>query len=579
VAGGFWGGRPPDVMVLGTESILPDADRADGPTQREHDDERAWTRAGHWGPVAIRVGSHGLIWATVLVPTVIQLSNGWRSVRDDAMISIGSYRVFSAQSPVVGVWSLASAGMRHAFFDLGPLPFWLLAVPIHLDPGQGALWGAALVSGGVLSIALEAAWSVRGWPAALAVALVVADIGWQTQLFTDLVWNPHFGLVFMIGAGATAWAVASGRFGWWPLVVLFSSVAAESHLIYAIPAVALAVIAPLAGLAYGHRPRRWRWIVMGLAVGVACWAAPLAQELFGHPGNVSLILNSGAGHSRVGFGFGLHGLATAAAPRPIWLTQYPYLVAYNGMPHYLSAHPIAWAVLSLCLLIAIAVAAWMAKRPSLSALALIGTVVATATVATFATLPRDNLIVLGYLGNYLWVVGTLVWIIVAWAVGAVAAGGLRRWHRGRQSVGDQVMLRRGFEITGLALLALVAFESIQNVVPAAQGRVSAVHLDTPLDSAIVRSVERSVPPGPVVVEVRPAAFGPGYGFYTVDYWGVAWKLLVDGWRPGLQSGFLGVATNLSVPPGARWPKVIVYLDPSTKSITRVERIFPAGRGV
>jgi hypothetical protein len=117
------------------------------------------------------------------------------------------------------------------------------------------------------------------------------------------------------------------------------------------------------------------------------------------------------------------------------------------------------------------------------------------------------------------------------------------------------------------------------VVPAAHGRVSAVHLDTPLDSAIVRSVERSVPPGPVVVEVRPAAFGPGYGFYTVDYWGVAWKLLVDGWRPGLQSGFLGVATNLSVPPGAHWPKVIVHLDPSTKSITRVQRILPAGRGV
>ncbi|MBF6556375.1 MAG: hypothetical protein IVW52_09415 [Acidimicrobiales bacterium] len=567
------------MTVLGTESILPAANRADGSTSGEHDDELTSARSGRWGPTTIRLGSHGLVWATVLVPTLIQLSNGWRTVRDDAMISIGSYRVFSAQSPLVGVWSLASAGMRHAFFDLGPLPFWLLAVPTHLDPGQGALWGAALVAGGVLSIGVEAAWSVRGWPAALAVALVVADTGWQTQLFTDVVWNPHFGLVFMIGAGATAWAVASGRFGWWPLAVVFASVAAQSHLIYAIPAVALAVIGPLAGLAYGYRPRRWRWIVVGLVAGAACWVAPLAQEVFGHPGNLSLVLNSGAGHSRVGWAFGLHGLATAVAPRPIWLTQYPYRAAFNGMPHYLNGHPSIWAAVSLCLLTAIAVAAWLAKRRPLSALALIGTVMATATVATLASLPRDNLTVLGYLGNYLWVVGTLIWIIVAWAVGAVAAGGLHRWHRDRRSVGDLVLLRRGFEIAGLSLLALMAFESIQTVVPAAHDRVSAVHLDTPLDSAIVRSVERSVPPGPVVVEVRPAAFGPGYGFYTVDYWGVAWKLLVDGWRPGLQSGFFGVATNLSVPPGARWPKVIVHIDPSTKSVTRVQRIVPAGRGV
>ncbi len=566
------------MTVLGTESIRSEADRADGSTQGERDDERTWTRADHWGPATIRVGSHGLIWATVLVPTLIQLSNGWRSVRDDAMISIGSFRVFSDQSPVVGIFSQASAGMRHAFFDLGPVPFWLLAVPIHLDPGQGALWGATLVAGGALSIAVEAAWSVRGWPAALAVALVVADAGWQTQLFVDLVWNPHFGLAFMIGAGATAWAVASGRFGWWPLVVLFASVAAQSHLIYVIPAVALAVIAPLAGLAYGHRPRRWRWTLVGLSVGAACWVAPLAQQLFGHPGNLSLILDSGAGHARVGPVFGLHALATAVAPRPIWLTQYP-LTAFLWMPHYLNGHPVPWAAVSLCLLPAIAVAAWMAKQRQLSALALIGTVMAVATVATFATLPKDNLAVVGYLGNYLWVVGTLVWIIVAWALGVVAAGGLRHWHCGPHAAGDQVLLRRGFAITGLALLALVALESIQAVVPAANSRVAAVHLDTPLDSAIVRSVERSVPPGPVIVEVRPAAFGPRYGYYPVDYLGVAWKLLVDGWRPGLQSGFLGVATNLSVPPGSRWPKVIVHLDPSTKSITRVQRIAPAGRGV
>jgi hypothetical protein len=529
-----------------------------------------------WGPQAIRAGSHGLIWAMVLVPTLIQLANGWRSVRDDAMISIGSFRVFSAHSPPVGMWSLASAGMRHAFFDLGPLPFWALAVPIHLDPGQGALWGAALVCGGALSLAAEAVWSVRGWPACLAVALVVADVGWQTQPYTDLVWNPHFGLVFMIAAGATAWVVVSGRFGWWPLVVLFASVAAQSHLVYALPSVALAAIAPLAGLAYRHRPTRWRWLVVGLVVAAACWVAPLAQEIFGHPGNMSLILDSGAGHPRAGLGFGLHSLATAVSPRPIWLTQYPYFVALGEMPRYLSDHSVVWAGLSLCLVVAIAAVASLTGRRAVSALALIWTVMALGTVASFAAFPRDNLVVVGYLGNDLWVVGMLAWIIVAWALGYVTVGVLHRLRGRWPRFGGRTVLMPGLEIAGVALLAFSAFEGIHTAVPAALGRVAAVQRDRPLDDAIARSVEHSLLPGPVIVKIQPSTFGPSHGDYVVDYWGVAWELLADGWQPGLQSGFMGTATNLSLPPGAHWPTVIVHVDPSTKAITGVQRLAPIG---
>jgi hypothetical protein len=368
--------------------------------------------------------------------------------------------------------------------------------------------------------------------------------------------------------------VASGRFGWWPLVVLFASVAAQSHLVYALPSVALAVIAPLAGLAYGHRPSRWRWLVVGLAVAVACWVAPLAQQVSAHPGNMSLVLGSGASHPRVGLGFGLHSLATAVSPRPIWLTPYPYFVAFGGLPRYLGDHSVVWAVLALCLLTAITTTAWLTRRRELSALALVGTVVALATVASFAAFPRDNLAVVGYLGNYLWVVGMLVWIIVAWALGEVVVGGLHRLPRRESRPGSRVASSRGFVIVGLALLIVAAFEGIHASVPAARGRVAVVQLDRPLDDAIARSVERSLPPGPVIVQIQPAAFDSSHGYYIADSWGVAWKLLVDGWRPGLQSGFSGLATNLSVPPGAHWPKVIIRLDPATKTITRVQRVAP-----
>ena len=110
----------------------------------------------------LRMASHVAVWVVLVVPTAITLADGWRPVRDDAMISIGAYRVFTADSPLVGVWSLASQGMAHAFFDVGPLLFWVLAVPVRLDPGQGALWGATLACAVALSVAIEGAWRVQG---------------------------------------------------------------------------------------------------------------------------------------------------------------------------------------------------------------------------------------------------------------------------------------------------------------------------------------------------------------------------------------------------------------------------------
>ena len=34
---------------------------------------------------------------------------------------------------------------RHVAFDPGPLLFWMLALPVRMDPAHGVLWGAALV--------------------------------------------------------------------------------------------------------------------------------------------------------------------------------------------------------------------------------------------------------------------------------------------------------------------------------------------------------------------------------------------------------------------------------------------------
>ncbi len=539
------------------------------------------SRTARWLPTSLRLCSHAAIWAMALVPAGIQMADGWRSTRDDAMISIGSYQVFSAKFPLVGVWSQASEGMHHAFYNLGPLLFWLLAVPVRLDPGQGALWGAALLCAAALSVAVEAVWSVEGWPAAIAVALAVADLSWRTEMFERLSWNPYFGLVFLVVAVATAWVVATGRFGWWPATVFFASVSAQSHLVYAVSATAVAVLAPATALALGYRPGRRRWLAVGIVVAAICWTPPLIQEVSTRPGNLSLVLRSDATTSPVGLVFGWHALATAATPNPIWLTGFPFLVSFEDqMPHYLRDHSSEWGVLALFLLVAIAVAAWRTHRRRLSALAVITLVLSAGTVVSFAAFPTDNLGPVGYLAAVLWVVGMLIWITVAWA--AVEFGIAARWWRlGDRGQRREVTLEPAVGVASLILLLAVGIAGLRTLVAAAPAQVADKSIDMSLDSAIAGAVADSTRPGHVAVAVEPSIFviapsaaRPSIGPYVIDYWGVAMLLLEQGWQPALKDSFYGPATHLSVPDNAQWPEVVVRLDPSTLKVTGVRRIPP-----
>ena len=102
------------------------------------------------------------------------------------------------------------------------------------------------------------------------------------------------------------------------------------------------------------------------------------------------------------------------------------------------------------------------------------------------------------------------------------------------------MLVRALEVAALVALGVMAFEAMKTLSPAAHQRVATVRTDLSLDSAIVRSVERSVAPGPVIVEVRPPGFGPSHGYYTIDYWGIGWELVADGWRPPCRAKSRGI---------------------------------------
>ena len=139
-----------------------------------------------------------------------------------------------------------------------PLMFYLLAVPVHLDPSRGLFWGATLLCGAVLSLVIEAAWSVGLWVAGTVVAFTTLDLLWLTPtVFENLAWNTFFPVPFLVAAVVLAWVVALGRVRWWPVLVFVASVAAQSHLTFVIPSVVLTLTALIFGLQTGRDCGDW----------------------------------------------------------------------------------------------------------------------------------------------------------------------------------------------------------------------------------------------------------------------------------------------------------------------------------
>ena len=162
-------------------------------------------------------------------------------------------------------------------YSLGPLENWLLAVPVHLDQKQGALWGAVIFAVIGVTLAIEAAWSAaRWWGAVIVATSVLVLFSVRGDVIVDLVWNPWFGVIWLYTTMASSWAVATGRLRWWPVALVSASIVAQCHEVFAPPAIAVCLTAPVLGVIV-RRSRGERvglgWLGAGAAAGVVSWIA------------------------------------------------------------------------------------------------------------------------------------------------------------------------------------------------------------------------------------------------------------------------------------------------------------------
>jgi hypothetical protein len=507
---------------------------------------------------AARIVCHLVAEVPFLVVALVQVAQGWRPTLDDAVISIRSWAVLTSRGPMLGEFTQATSCARHTAFNPGPVLFWMLALPVRVDPGHGVLWGAAIFCAVAMALCVEAAWAVRGATAALAVAgFAVVLAATQPDVFVNPAWDPHFALIWFAAACTAAWAVGTGQLRWWPVLVLTASIAAQTHLVYALPAALLAILAPLPGLYRRAGYRRsegsrtsaeahwsasagegWTWAVMGLVVGAVCWAVPIAQQLTGHPGNVTVLLRCVGSRQVMGGRFGLQTLASAVVPPPLWFHRPSG--GTEALLRGLTAHSDWVGIVVLAMLGVVVVAAWVLRHKDLAVLAGVALLAAGATVWEIGHQPSNVIVSLFDADVVLWPVGMLVWGVAVLAVaegvtgwGAVAhvhppSGGANESER--QGPVRRLISRRHGRVLLLGVTSVVLVGGTVNATILASGAMNRAAREDGGRGAFrgvseaAAAAERLVPRGPLVVAVS------GHNAYvSLDLlYGTLWVLISQG---------------------------------------------------
>jgi hypothetical protein len=209
---------------------------------------------------------------------------------DHALIE--SYTLLAAQGRLfVGPYS------RFGWHHPGPLYFWLAAPFYTLAKYHtGGLAVAVLVInvasiGTIVSIARRFASA----PVLVAVLIGLTAYVWRLDGIFMSLWNPHVPVLPVMALTIVCAAVAAGQAGLIPLAVSFASFAAQTHvglLPYCAAVTGLAIVLHAIG-ARGQAEwldlRTRRILNVSAWLLVLLWSGPLAEQLSGDPGNLTLL--------------------------------------------------------------------------------------------------------------------------------------------------------------------------------------------------------------------------------------------------------------------------------------------------
>jgi hypothetical protein len=349
----------------------------------------------------------------VILPAVVAglsvVGRRWFPAGDEAFIALRVADVGGRHTPLVGPYS------RFGWDHPGPLLFWVLAPFERLGGDSGILVATAVVNAACLGGALLVGYRRGGavLTAWLAAFLAVLGHALGTAFVLDP-WNPRLPVTGLVLFVMLAWSVACGDQAMWPWLVGVASWEIQAHVGFA-PVVLAVVALVIGGRALARVRGRpglpgatgGRWAVV---VGVALWAGPVGQQLFGPRGNLEALLRFSLSRSgpTVGLRYGAHVAANQLSWSPPWATGHDANVL--GL---LADAPVGAAVVQTALLAGVGWLAWRRGRRDAATLAAITLVAVSAGVFG---LSRVVGVPFPYLARWMWIVAMFVPLATGWCL-------------------------------------------------------------------------------------------------------------------------------------------------------------------
>lgn len=362
----------------------------------------------------------------VVVSVVDALADGWRPVGDRAIIATRAVDVLTSESPLLGQFSASSGVTGDQTHSLGPMLYWLLAIPVRISPSAVAVVaGAVAVASIMATVALAHRRGGVGLALFTALGLALICGGLPGEALHD-VWNPYIAILPMGLLVFVAWSLACGEHRLLPLAVVLASFVVQCHLSYVLPATGALMIG-IAGLWLSRHERRGPlrpWVIGAVVVGLVCWSFPLVDQVVHRPGNLVAVANAATAlDATAGGAVGWHAAVRAVGVPPWWLSAPPTPFDWLGdVGQRPGIGSIFTALLLLAGLLVVLVAGLHRRRGDVVSAAGIGLLVCACVFATAAGTPTaDDLFVsIGYTLWWSLPAGMAAWGLLAWAVAALA---------------------------------------------------------------------------------------------------------------------------------------------------------------
>ncbi len=354
----------------------------------------------------------------VIVSAIGAIADNWVPVGDDAVIAVRAFDVFSVHTPLLGQYSAASGLSGGTSHSLGPMLYWLLAVPVRVGGSTGlvvtmGLLNTAAVMGSV-ALAHRRGGLMLAVATGIGLALVCASLPPET---IHSVWNPSAGQLPLVALIFLCWSLACGEIRLLPLTALVASFLLQCHLTYVLPGLGLLAVG-LGGLALARAWER-RQVISAAVVTVVCWSFPLIEQASTWPGNfLATAAKAVSGDATLGPSAGLHAVGRAVGVPPWWLREPQDPVARLG--DVVSA-PSVWQTLSALLvvgaLIFVVALGRRRRRRDVMAAGAIGLVLCAAVAAVAASTPRDTGLVFTIAYTLRWAspAGMWIWLALGWS--------------------------------------------------------------------------------------------------------------------------------------------------------------------